>query len=254
MELLSKFSEIKIDNATRLFPDDMKHCKLEEKIFHNAYDVYLIAYNSIKAAFEEQKKMVGDSYGYIWEYTDCGVNELRAKLISLKASFIAKIVNYFNRKYHMDLSLSNPYDGHLYSKDLSIDTLTLESVLDEFVFMRMDGLTFSEYAIKQAIDKNEFKTQEWNRWYKKWSYEVKGKNIKFSYSITSLMPLLYFYDNNEIELCSDLKHNRIDFITKYKNGKTDVKFLSAEHALEFAKKYLGYIEMTDEEREKLKNK
>ena len=68
------------------------------------------------------------------------------------------------------------------------------------------------------------------------------------------MPILYFYDNNETELCSCLKHNKVDDIIEYKNGSSSVKFLSEEYALGFAKKYLGYIEMTDEEREKLKDK
>lgn len=259
MSILDKFSEIKVDNSTRLSPEDLAHCKLEEKIFHNAYNAYLTAYNSVKTAFEEQKKMTDDElyghYIYEWDSRGCGVSELRAALIRSKECFVGKITRYFNNKYHMKLPTEcNPYSKYSYSDDLSIDTLTLENVLDEFVFSQLDGLTFSEYAINQAIDENGYKTQKWNKWYKKWNYEVKGKIIKFSYSIYELKPLLYFYDNNEIEVCCDWGHNKVDSITGYKNGNTDVKFLSAEYALDFAKKYLGYIEMSDEEREKLKDK
>lgn len=254
MELLNKFSEIKVDNSKRLPPEDMEFCKLEEKVFNNAYNAYSTAYNSVKIAFEEQKKLVGENHGYIWEYTDCGINELREKLISLKSSFIGKIVNYLNKKYHTNLSMNNKFDGSTYHRDLDIDSIALEEVLDEYIFERMDGLNFTEYAIKQAIEKNKIECQTWNKWYEKWNYEVKGKIIRFSCSITGQIPILYFYDNNEKELCSELQHNKIDCITKYKNGNTAVKFLSEEYALIFAKKYLGYIEMTDEEREKIKDK
>lgn len=253
MNLLDKFTDIKVDNSKRLPAEDMAHCKVEEEMFLNAYNAYSTAYNSVKDAFDKQKQFDGGEYsGFIWEYCDCGVNDLRDKLISLKSSFISKIVGYFNRKYHLNLSCDNKFDGTTYHKDLSLDVITIEEVLDEYIFGRLEGLTFTECAIKQAMEKNDIKRQEWNEWHKKWNYSVKGKVIKFQYSITDQIPLLYFYDNNETEVCSTLKHNKIDSIQKFKNGSVSVKFLSAEFALEFAKKYLGYVEMTDEEIEKLK--
>lgn len=255
MNLLDKFSEITVDNSKRLSSEDMKHCKFEEEIFHNAYKAYLTAYNSVKDAYDKQKQSNIEEYdGYIWNYCDCSVNDLREKLISLKSRFIYRIVKYFNQKYHTNLSENNQFDDSTYHKNLSIDILTLEEVLNEYIFDELKGLTFTECAIKQAMGKNKIKNQEWNDWHKKWNYEVKSKTIKFLYSITDQIPLLYFYDNNETELCSELKHNKIEYIQKFKNGSVSVKFLSAEFALEFAKKYLGYIEMTDEEKEKLKEK
>jgi hypothetical protein len=38
------------------------------------------------------------------------------------------------------------------------------------------------------------------------------------------------------------------------NGNRDIKFLNASYALDFAKRYLEYIEMTAEEREEYKKK
>lgn len=230
MNLLDKFTDIKVDNSKRLPAEDMEHCKIEEEMFLNAYNAYSTAYNSVKDAFDRQNEFDSEKYsGFIWEYCDCGVNDLRDKLISLKSSFISKIVGYFNRKYHLNLSCNNKFDGTTYRKDLSLDVITIEEV-----------------------GKNNIKRQEWNKWCEKWNYSVKGRTIKFQYSITDQRPLLYFYDNNETEVCSTLKHNKIDSIQEFKNGSVSVKFLSAEFALEFAKKYLGYIEMTDEEIEKLK--
>lgn len=84
MELLNKFSEIKVDNSKRLPPEDMEFCKFEEKVFNNAYNAYLTAYNSVKTAFDEQKKLVGESYGYIWEYADCGINGMKNGITKLK--------------------------------------------------------------------------------------------------------------------------------------------------------------------------
>lgn len=253
MNLLDKFTDIKVDNSKRLPAEDIEHCKIEEEMFLNAYNAYSTAYNSVKNAFDRQNEFDGGTYsGFIWKYCDCGVNDLRDKLISLKSSFISKIVGYFNRKYHLNLSSNNKFDGTTYHKDLSLDVITIEEVLDEYIFGRLEGLTFTECAIKQAMEKNDIKRQEWNKWCEKWNYSVKGRAIKFQYPITDQKPLLYFYDNNETEVCSTLKHNKIDSIQEFKNGSVSVKFLSAEFALEFAKKYLGYIEMTDEEIEKLK--
>lgn len=253
MNLLDKFTDIKVDNSKRLPAEDMEHCKIEEEMFLNAYNAYSTAYNSVKNAFDRQNQFDGGKYsGFILEYCDCGINDLRNKLISLKSSFISKIVKYFNRKYHLNLSCKNKFDGTTYHKDLSLDVITIEEVLDEYIFGGLEGLTFTECAIKQAMEKNDIKRQKWNEWYEKWNYSVKGRAIKFQHSITNQKPLLYFYDNNETEVCSALKHNKIDSIQKFKNGSVSVKFLSAEFALEFAKKYLGYIEMTDEEIEKLK--
>lgn len=255
MSLLDKFTNIKVDNSKRLPVEDMAHCKVEEEMFLNAYNAYSTAYHSVKDAFDKQKQFDSVEYsGYIWEYCDCGVNDLKNKLISLKSSFISKIVGYFNQKYHLNLSDSNKFDGNIYYKDLSLNAITVEEILDEYIFGELEGLTFTECAIKQVMEKNKIKGQKWYGWQKKWNYLVKGKTIKFLFSITDQIPLLYFYDNNETEVCSTLNHNKIDSIQEFKNGSVSVKFLSAEFALEFAKKYLGYIEMTDEEMEKLKER
>ena len=81
-----------------------------------------LLFPSVKNAFDRQNQFDGEKYsGFIWEYCDCGVNDLRNKLISLKSSFISKIVGYFNRKYHLDLSCNNKFDGTTYHKDLSLD-------------------------------------------------------------------------------------------------------------------------------------
>ena len=124
MNLLDKFTDIKVDNSKRLPAEDMEHCKIEEEMFLNAYNAYSTAYNSVKNAFDRQNQFDGGKYsGFIWEYCDCGVNALRDKLISLKSSFISKIVGYFNRKYHLNLSCNNKFDGTSYYKDLSLDVI-----------------------------------------------------------------------------------------------------------------------------------
>lgn len=256
MGILDKFSDITVDNSKRLLPEDMEHCKVEEELFKDAYNAYLTAYTSVKAAFERHKQSEIHEYtGYIWDYCDCGVRDLKEKVISLKDVFIGRIVGYFNNKYHLNLSHHNPFDSSTYHDEkLNMDILTLEEVLNDYVFGKLEGLTFSECAIKQAMENNKVKCQEWNRYQERWNYEIKGKTLKFWYSISEQLPLLYFYDNNEKEICSELKGNKIESIIRFKNGSTSVKFVSMEFAVEFAKKYLGYIEMTDEEKEKLKEK
>ena len=45
MNLLDKFTDIKVDNSKRLPAEDMEHCKIEEEMFLNAYNAYSTAYN-----------------------------------------------------------------------------------------------------------------------------------------------------------------------------------------------------------------
>jgi hypothetical protein len=89
---------------------------------------------------------------------------------------------------------------------------------------------------------------------KYWNYEVKGRTIKFKVNIRDIYPALYYYDNNETKPINSFTYNKIDDYKKYDNGNTDIKFLNSSYALEFATKYLGYIEMTEEEREVFKKK
>jgi hypothetical protein len=49
-------------------------------------------------------------------------------------------------------------------------------------------------------------------------------------------------------------YNKIDDYKSYNNGNTDIKFCNSQYALDFAVRYLGYVEMTAEEREIYKNK
>lgn len=55
MNLLDKFTDIKMDNSKRLPTEDLKYCKMQEELFNNAYNAYLISYNNISKAYEKQK-------------------------------------------------------------------------------------------------------------------------------------------------------------------------------------------------------
>jgi hypothetical protein len=125
--------------------------------------------------------------------------------------------------------------------------LNYNIIIDE-IFVDLNGYTFKEKAISDIKEKAKIK-QSYCSWLNEWNYDVKGKIIKFRFNIKGIMPALYFYDNNEMDIIDCFTHNKIDNYTSYVNGNADIKFYSKEFASEFAKKYLGYYEMSEEERE-----
>lgn len=61
MNLLDKFTDIKVDNSKRLPAEDMEHCKIEEEMFLNAYNAYSTAYNSVKNAFDRKINLMTEN-------------------------------------------------------------------------------------------------------------------------------------------------------------------------------------------------
>ena len=177
------------------------------------------------------------------------------------------IAYYFTKKYNVtidDSKIFNKYrdkfDYHNKNnpdKTLKLDLIEYVDIdyniiLDE-IFLQLGGFSFKEKAIDEI--KQKAKTPlYYNRYRNYWNYEIKGKTIKFRTSINHIEPALYFYDNNETDIINCYTHNKIDDYKSYDNGNTDIKFYNASDALDFAKRYLGYTEMTDKEREEYKNK
>jgi len=257
-DILNKFDSIDVKEIDKISKDDRIYCEMHEKIYKQAYLAYsdvLEKLKNIQQVQKEETKLAKENgilrendysaYEYVSEYSDGGTSNIRRSLEKTTQKFISSIVHYFKRTYQIDIKYSEYKD--------QTELLTLNFVLDKYVFAYLDGFNFQEKAIDEI--KQKAKTpQQYYEYRKYWNYEVKGTSIKFKTNIDHIMPALYFYDNNETKVIDCYTHNKIDDYTSYENGNTNIKFLSASYALDFAKRYLGYIEMTEEQREIFKKK
>jgi len=196
------------------------------------------------------------------------ISNVITSIKKIKENFVHKLCYYFNKKYNVSLDANKIYEKYKdielpyekrSNKDRTLNLNLIENVyldynviLDE-IFIQLGGFTFLEKAVDEIKQKAKLPLHYYS-YRKSWNYEVKGKTIKFRNNINDIRPALYYYDGNETQIFNCYSYNKIDNFKSYENGNTNIKFLNSSYALEFAKKYLGYVEMTDEEREAYKEK
>ena len=248
-DIINTFDNIEINNNSRISADDEEFCKKEQEQYTKAVNVL----NKIREVIQQDLNIdiMADramstqksNNAYLDYYS---FRELTDVFYSRKDSFIHNIITHFTNKYKITIDSYKVCDKY---KKVDVDYNIL---LDE-IFLQLGGFSFNEKAIDEI--KQKAKTPlYYNRYRNYWNYEIKGKTIKFRTSINHIKPALYFYDNNETDIINCYTHNKIDDYKSYDNGNTDIKFYNASDALDFAKRYLGYTEMTDKEREEYKNK
>jgi len=257
-DILSKFDSIDVKEIDKITKEDRIYCEMHEKIYKQAYLAYsevLEKLKNIQQIQKEETKTARENgilrendhgaYEYVSEYSDGGTTNIRRSLEKTTQKFISSIVYYFKRTYQIDIKYSE------YKEQTEL--LTVDFVLEKYIYSHLDGFNFKEKAIDEIKQKAHM-PQQYYEYRKYWNYEVKGKSIKFRTNIDSIKPALYFYDSNETNIIDCYSYNKVDDFTSYENGNTNIKFLSSTYALDFAKRYLGYIEMTDAEREEYKKK
>ncbi len=277
LDILSQFDSIKIENSTRIDAEDKIYCEKHNKAYHETLNNYKeTLYNWIILHNSQIKELSYNRNGYTYteEYISyfgggngiC-IDKLIQDIGKIKEKFIRRITNYFETKYHVTIDnykiiekYKDKFDYHKKEnpdKTLKVDLIEYveidyNTILDE-IFLQLNGFNFKEKAIDEIKQKARMPLY-WYSYRKQWNYEIKGKTIKFRTNIKNIQPALYFYDNNETNLIDCYTHNKVDDYKLFDNGNTDIKFYSAEYALDFAKRYLGYIEMTEEEKELYKKK
>lgn len=267
--LLEKFNDIEIKNVSRIDQEDQQYCELFNQIYSETLEAYKNTLNTLIMLYNKQIPLVKNSYDLsVSIYGDFSISEVVKHIHNIKEHFISKICYHFMRKYNVtinddaiikkykDIELTyhkreNP-DKTLNPNLIEYVYLDYSMILDE-IFIQMDGYTFWEKAIDE-IKIKAYMPLHWYDYRKCWNYEVKGKTIKFRDNINNIKPALYFYDSNETQIIDCFTFNKVDNFRYFDNGNTDIKFIKPEYALEFAKKYLGYIEMTETEREEYKKK
>lgn len=277
LDLLSQFDNIKIENTNRIDTEDKIYCEKHNKAYYETLKSHKETLKSWITLYNSQILELSynrNGYTYTQEYISYfggGGNVCIDKIIQeierIKERFVGMITNYFENKYNVtidDNKIINKYkDKFDYHKKENQDkTLKLDLIeyididyniiLDE-IFLQLNGFSFQEKAIDEIKQKAKMPLH-WYEYRKYWNYEVKGKTIKFRTNINDIKPALYYYDSNETKLIDCFSYQKVDDFKSYDNGNTDIKFYNSSYALEFAKKYLGYIEMTETEREQYKKK
>jgi len=270
LDIMIQFDEIKIENKNRIDEDDKKFCETFNKIYTDTLKCYKYALDSLVSLYNEQIVLVKNCYDLSVSYygRDFSISDVKDSILKLKTIFISKICYHFSKKYNVTIDDNKIYNKY---KDIELEhhkrenqdktlktdliqyiDLDYNMILDE-IFIQLNGFSFWEKAIDEIKQKARMPLHYYE-YRKYWNYEVKGKTIKFKTNIDDIKPALYFYDSNETQLINCYTHNKVDEYKHYDNGNTDIKFYNASDALDFAKRYLGYIEMTEEEREIYKKK
>jgi len=267
--LLEKFNDIEIKNNSRIDQEDQQFCELFNNIYSETLECYQNTLNTLIMLYNKQIPLVKDSYQLsISMYGDFSISGVMKDIHKIKEHFISKVCYHFMRKYSVTINNDAIYkkykdkemewhrkenpDKTLNPNLIEYVYLDYNMILDE-IFIQLNGFSFWEKAIDE-IKKKALTPLHWSDWRKHWNYEVKGKTIKFRNNVDHIMPALFFYDSNETKLIDCYSFQKVDNFKYYENGNTNIKFINAQYALEFAKKYLGYIEMTEEEREEYKKK
>ena len=271
-DILSKFDSIQIENTNRIDEDDKSICEKFNKIYAETLGCYKNTLDSLISLYNNHIHLVQNSYEMdVSMYSgrdNISISGVIRSIIELKNSFINNICNHFSKKYKVTINNNKIYnkyqdkeieytqrenkDKTLNKEQIIYNHLDYNIILDEII-IQLNGFSFREKAIDE-IKKKAKMPLHYYEYRKYWNYEIKGKTIKFRVGIKDILPALYYYDNNETGLVSCFTHNRIDDYKSYENGNTNIKFINAQYALDFAKRYLGYIEMSEEEREIYKKK
>jgi len=258
MNILDKFENVIIENKSKIDKEDREYCEKYDNIYKETLECYKNILNNLVILYNKHILIIPEEYQmYISRLGNkisiCNIIE---DILSLKEKHIYKICYYFKKKYNVTIDENKIYKKYkdielIYSEQRNRDKtfktdlikyipLDYNIILDE-IFIQLDGCTFWERAVNEIIQKA--RTPRYYYEYQKyWSYDIKGRTIKFRTNIENIKPALYFYDSNETKMLDCYSYNKVSDFKYYDNGNTDVKFVNPSYALEFAKKYLGYIE------------
>lgn len=270
MDLLDKFDTITVENTSRIDEEDKKFCETFDKIYTDTLQCYKYTLDSLIKLYNNQIPLVKNYYDLSISYYghDFSISDVKDSILKLKKKFIDKICHHFSKKYNITIDNNKIYEKY---KDIELEChkrenpdKTLKTNLIEYVyidyniildeiFVQLNSFSFWEKAVDEIKQKARMPLH-WYEYRNYWNYEVRGRTIKFRDSINNVWDALYYYDSNETKITDCFSFNKVDDYKSYDNGNTDIKFKNASCALEFAKKYLGYIEMTEEEKEAYKKK
>lgn len=190
MSLIEKFSVVEIKADNRISEDDKAFCLRQQEAFDKAGPALQKVAEAMAAAKAEQAGILTADDDFIDRYVgnDCDVDSVYDTMKKRNRTFISAVVNYFSRKYSVELDKSKieehliptgpkepdlPWGGYRsmsedeiasYRQELdaykvekdkfeqSLRTLPLryEQVVDE-IFVQLGGFSFQERAMNEFL-------------------------------------------------------------------------------------------------------
>lgn len=264
LNIMDLFEEVEINNNKKLSENDIEFCNMQENIYIKCYESFNAFGNVIQELKDINIKELNNKYNYNsgkFNYTYSNATNytpnIKDGLININKRFIDGITGYFEHTY--DLKIENsPIEEKIK------DRFTNYNDIIELILEQLDGMSFKERGDQQKIEeiqkhtkyskpkvKNKIITMNSFFGFKQW-----GNDMEISYSYEDKLHALYSainsFDNVDFEINwqsvkkfidREFKDNtKITGVKMFKNGRIDIIFTSYNFALEFARKYLNYME------------
>jgi hypothetical protein len=184
-KLLNKFENIEIKSIDKITEEDRAFCGAQYRVYKNSHNTYTEILEKLNSAYDFQKKEsqtlkdnnINDhnaSLRYIDTYGKCGIDDTKDIIVEMTGYFISHIIYYFSQKYQIELNYKykheNKYDGfnNYHDSPDKLNAITLEDILEKYLYPQLNGFTFQELAVKQIKDKA--KTPLWYNEYRNYLY------------------------------------------------------------------------------------
>lgn len=201
MDLLEKFAAVEVQADNRIAQDDKEYCERHQK----AYEAAITGFKELSSLWRKlnrtQQELLADkdsplSHNYLESREGPSISQVSIErhIAALHVDFIAHLVGYFNRTYHVSVNSSAVIDALLpekpadhwrhnyqevnkaYYEQMQSLTVCYQDVVDQII-LRLDGRSFTEQAFYELRGKCQ--SAAWNNSEKKAKYERKKDTVRF---------------------------------------------------------------------------
>ena len=311
--LLDKFSAVEIKADNRISAADKEFCEVQQRSYHTACDALVDIATRVAQYVEEQRAIIDQPFEYLDNKFNS--SEYDDVIKKNHGHFVHQLVNHFTGMYRVSISADDiienlvpakpeeptgPYswgwrrnltDEELnqwketqekykkacmeYRDKLRAFRLDYSDVVDQII-TQLDGLSFTEKAIKELKDASH--EAAWNHYRHEKKYDRKKGTLTFSYGCShsdwhdtfelhedmkKVVRALAYYEYQSLNGAnqyygfrdllgyrmdypefdfSDANTEKIKSVKCFKNGRVDIKFKKESYAREFEEQYLGLEE------------
>jgi len=193
MNLIEKLQAVEMKADNRITEQDRFFCETQQKAYDSARDALSELLSFWENIVSEQKEILkaveSESYGLTRYVASCrfSSHSINDSLETLPTSFIERIVQYFNHKYHVsvdaDTIRKTLFATHQIKASNREDReairalkLRYEEIVEQ-ILLQLGGRTFHERALDELKDKCH--VAAWNAYRQTCNYELKNDTIRF---------------------------------------------------------------------------
>lgn len=197
MNLLDKFLAVEVKAESRISKSDKHYCEVQQAAYDHGRkalkDMIKVAERFIKEQNDILESVDREVYtNYVYDGRGgVSLTSLHDLLRKSHATFIAKIVSYFCKTYHVDLDngvviehlipkeprYSSKDDAKEYTEQIESLEISYKQVLDE-IFVQLGGFSFQEKALNELKEKCH--KEAWNSYTGKRDFEQKKAVLSFT--------------------------------------------------------------------------